>query len=76
MHLIIYLPVRKKEKLNQNSGTSSLSEVINIDFWQIFHIHVKGTGQVGLEISAILTQTVSNPLHMYTNIGKAEIFHV
>ena len=49
---------------------------MNIDFWQIWHFHVKGTGWVGLEISTILTETVSNPLHIYTNIGKAEIFHV
>ena len=41
----------------------------------------KGTGWDGLELSIILTQTVgrfdvSDLLHRYTNIGKAEIFHV
>ena len=33
-------------------------EVININFWQIWHFDVKDTGQMGLQISVILTQTV------------------
>ena len=35
-----------------------MSEVINIDFWQIWDFNVKGTGWVDLELSIILTQTV------------------
>ena len=31
---------------------------MNIDFWQIWHFDVSGTGWVGLELSVILTQTV------------------
>ena len=29
---------------NQNSYTDFISEVINIDFWQIWYFDVKGTG--------------------------------
>ena len=36
-----------------------MSEVINIDFWQIWHFDVKGTGWVDLERSIIFTQTVA-----------------
>ena len=35
-----------------------MCEVINIDFWQIWHFDVKGTGCVGLEPSIIFMQTV------------------
>ena len=61
--------------------TNFISEVINIDFWQIYHFDVKGTGWVSLELSIIFTQTVrvryvSDPLYRYINIGKTEIFHV
>ena len=49
-------------------------------FWQICHFDVKVTEWVDLKLSPILTQTVerymSDLLHRYTNIGKAEIFHV
>ena len=55
-----------------------MSEVINIDFWQIWHFDVKSTGWVGLEhfhANCGKIRYVSDPLHRYTNIGKAEIFH-
>ena len=58
MHLYIYALVRKKEKVHSNSYTNFISEVINIDFQQIWHFDVKGTGWVGLEFRVILTQTV------------------
>ena len=35
-----------------------ISEVINIDFWQIWYFDVKDTVWVGLQLSAILMQTV------------------
>ena len=60
MHLFIYTIVWKKEKLHQNSYTNFISEVVNIDFWQIWHFNVKGTGWVGLEleISIIFMQSL------------------
>ena len=50
-------------------------------FWPIWHFDVKDTGWVSLEFTIIFMQTVgkfyvSDPLHRYTNIGKAEMFHV
>ena len=48
-----------------------MSEVINIDFRQIWHFDVKGTGWVGLELSIIMTQTVGKfdmSLTPYTSI--------
>ena len=33
-------------------------EVIIINFWQIWHFDVKGTGQVGLQLIDILMETV------------------
>ena len=49
MHLFIYAPVRKKEKLKKrNCYTNFISGVINISFWQIWHFDIKGTGWVGL----------------------------
>ena len=50
MHWFIYTIVWKKEKLHQNSYTNFISEVVNIDFWQIWHFNVKGAGWVGLEL--------------------------
>ena len=35
-----------------------LSEVINIDFWQIWYFHAKGTGWLGLEFSIIFMRTL------------------
>ena len=35
-----------------------MSELMNIDFWQIWHFDVKGTGWVGLELSIIFMRTV------------------
>ena len=60
MHLFIYTIVWKKEKLHQNSYTNFISEVINIDFQQIWYFDVKGTGWVGLEleISIIFMQSL------------------
>ena len=58
MHLFISAFVWKKEKLHWNSYTSFISEVVNIDFRQIWHFDVKGTGWVGLKLSVILRQTV------------------
>ena len=48
-----------------------MSEVINIDFRQIWHFDVKGTGWVGLELSIIMTQSVGKfdmSLTPYTGI--------
>ena len=58
MHLFIYALVWKKEKFHYNFETNFISEVINIDFWQIWHFDVKGAGWVGLELNVILMQTV------------------
>ena len=60
MHWFIYTIVWKKEKLHQNSYTNFISEVVNIDFWQIWHFNVKGAGWVGLEleISIIFMQSL------------------
>ena len=48
----------KEIKPSLNSCTNFISEVINIDFWQIWHFDVKDTGWVGLELSIIFMQTV------------------
>ena len=60
MHLFIYTIVWKKEKLHQNSYTNFISEVVNIDFWQIWHFNVKVAGWVALEleISIIFMQSL------------------
>ena len=58
MHLYIYALVRKKEKVHSNSYTNLISEVINIDFQQIWHFDVRSTGWVGLELGITFTQTV------------------
>ena len=57
-----------------------MSEVINIDFWQIWHFDVKSTGWVGLERSIIFMQTVRRfdmgvtpYTGIYTSIGSDEI---
>ena len=54
MHLFIYALVWKKEKLHLNSYTNFISEVINIDFQEIYHFDVKDKGWVGLKFSVIL----------------------
>ena len=51
MHLFMGLYQRKKNFIE-------FPEVITIDFPQIRHFELKGTGWVGLELSVILTQTV------------------
>ena len=48
LDLFIYAFVWKKEKLHQNSYSNFISKAINIDFQQIWHFDVKGTGWVGL----------------------------
>ena len=48
----------RKKSFIKNLYTYFISEVIDIDFWQIWHFDGKGTGWVGLELSIILTQTV------------------
>ena len=52
IYALIYLCTCVKER------KSSLHEVTNIDFWQIWHFDVKGTGWVGLELRIILMQTM------------------
>ena len=44
--------------LSKKKSFIKIPEVINIDFPQILHFEVKGTGWVGLGFSVILTQTV------------------
>ena len=39
-----------------------MSQVINIDFQQIWHFDVKVNGWVGLELSVIWTQTMENSI--------------
>ena len=46
----------KERKINSNF----ISEVINIDFRQIWYFDMKGTGWVGLELSIIFTQTMGS----------------
>ena len=54
MHLFIHALVWKKEKLHLNSYTNFISEVINIDFQEIYNFDVKDKGWVGLKFSVIL----------------------
>ena len=56
-YLFMHLCERKKSFI-KNLYTNFISEVIDIDFWQIWHFDGKGTGWVGLELSIILTRTV------------------
>ena len=59
IYVFIYLCTYVKEiEPSLNSCTNFISEVINIDFWQIWHFDVKDTGWVGLELSIIFMQTV------------------
>ena len=58
MYLFIYALLPKKEKFHYNSYTNFIPEVINIDFVQICHFDVKGSGWVGLELSIVLAQAV------------------
>ena len=53
IYALIYALVWKKEKIY-----SFISEVVNIDFWQIWYFEVKGTGWVVLELSIIFMETV------------------
>ena len=48
----------RKKSFIKISTLVFISEVINIDFWQIWHFGVKGTGWVRLELSIIFSQTV------------------
>ena len=58
IYAFIYSCTWVKEKLHWNSYTNFISEVINIDFRQIWHFDMKGTGWVGLERCIIFTQTM------------------
>ena len=59
IHLIIYICTCVKEtKASLKFYTNFIPEVINIDFPQIWHFEVNGTGWVGMELSFILAQTV------------------
>ena len=51
MHYFMHLCQRKKSFIK-------IPEFINIDFPQIWHFEVKGSGWAGLELRIILTQTV------------------
>ena len=48
----------RKKKLHYISCFNFVFEVIIINFWQIWHFDVKGTGQVGLQLIDILMETV------------------
>ena len=48
----------RKKNFIKTLYTNFISKFINIDFWQICHFDVKGTGWVGLELTIIFTQTV------------------
>ena len=48
----------KERKASLKVLSSFISEVININFWQIWHFDLRGTGWVGLELSIIFRQTV------------------
>ena len=60
MNIFIHALVWKKEEFHSNSYTNFISEIINIDFWQIWHFHVRVTERVGLKrkFSIIFMQTV------------------
>ena len=47
----------RKKSFIKISTLVFISEVINIDFWQIWHFGVKGTGWVILELCIIFMQT-------------------
>ena len=46
-----------------------------MDFLQIWHFDVKGAGWVVLEFNCGKIRYVSDTLHRYIDIRKAEIFH-
>ena len=48
----------RKKSFTKNFYTNFIFEVINIDFWHIWHFDGKGTGWVDVELSVILVQTV------------------
>ena len=48
----------RKKSFTKNFYTNFIFEVINIDFWHIWHFDGKGTGWVDVELSVILAQTV------------------
>ena len=59
IYLFLRLCQRKKSFIKIPTLILYLSyEVMNIDFPQIWHFEVKGTGWVGLELSIISTQNV------------------
>ena len=59
MNALIYLCTCVKErKASLNFYTNLISEVIDIDFQQIWYFDVKNFGWQGMELSVILTQTV------------------
>ena len=80
MHLFIYALVWKKKKLHLNSYTNFIFEVINSDMRQIWHFDVNVAGWVGQERhfdnNFGKVRYVSDPLHRYTNLDKAETFHI
>ena len=43
-----------RKKLHYISGTNFIFEVINMNFWQIWHFDVRDTGWVGLQLRIIL----------------------
>ena len=47
-----------KRKKSFIKFSNFIFEVINIDFWQICHFDVNGTGWVNLQLSIILSETV------------------
>ena len=48
----------ERKKASKNPYTNFISEVINIDFQQIWHFDVKGTWWVGLELTIIFMQAM------------------
>ena len=59
IYVFIYLCTYLKErKASLSHIYYFMSEVINVDFWQIWDFDVKGTGWVSLELSIIFEQTV------------------
>ena len=52
----MHLCERKKSFIKLHKlHTNFLFGIINVDFWQIWHFDVKGTGWMGLQLSVILT---------------------
>ena len=80
IYAFIYSCTWVKEKLHWNSYTNFISEVINIDFRQIWHFDLKGTRWVGLELSIIFMQTVGSfnmwvtPYTGILTLGKLKYF--